>query len=105
MRNYWLHRAEEIIETEVILVKNAGETRVWYEKMSNSLPIIYPEKKPRHPDEFGPQIGTAHHLRLTRHGIEAVLKSERRYQRLSFYVLHDKINQPNEPFWVVFYKN
>jgi hypothetical protein len=105
MINYWIVRAEEIIEKEVVLIKNSGETRMWFDRMSSSIPIIYPTIKPSRPEDFTPRIGTAHHLRLTRHGIEAVLKSQRRYQRLDFYVLHDKINQPKEPFWVVFYKN
>jgi hypothetical protein len=103
MINYWIERAEEIIEKEVVLVKNSGETRMWFDKMFSSLPIIYPNKKPSRPDEFTPRIGSAKHLKLTRFGIEAVLKTHRKYQRLNFYVLHDKINQPHEPFWVIFY--
>lgn len=105
MINYWIHRAEEITEKEVILVKNSGETRMWFDKMFSSIPIIYPSKKPSKVEDFTPRIGTAHHLKLSRFGIEAVLKSPRKFQRLNFYVLHDKINHPNEPFWVVFYKN
>jgi hypothetical protein len=105
MLNYWISRTEEIVEKEVILVKNSGETRMWFDKMAYSIPIIYPVKTPTHPGDFVPRVGTAHHLKLTKHGIEAVLKSQRRYQRLKFYVLHDKINQPSEPFWVVLHKN
>ena len=78
MLNYWIARAEEIVEKEVILVKNNGETRRWFDKMFSSIPIIFPIKKPSHSGDFTPKIGTAHHLKLTRQGIEAVLKSQRR---------------------------
>lgn len=67
------------------------------------LPAIFPEKKPQKITDFAPKVGIAHHLRLTRHGIEAVIKSPRKYHRMNFYVLHDKINCPSDPFWVVFY--
>jgi hypothetical protein len=101
MNNYWLDRASETIEKEVILVKNSKETKMWYNKMSILIPIIAPLHKPQQPGDFVPQVGVAHNLKLSRHGIEAVLKTSRKYQRFSFYVLHDKINQPLEPFWVV----
>jgi hypothetical protein len=105
MINYWLDRAAAIIEQEVILVKIAPETKNWYDKMPSVLPIIYPGiEKPRQPSEFGPKVGIAHHLRYTRYGIEAVVKAPRKYHKLSYYVLHDKINHPGEPFWVVVYK-
>lgn len=103
MINYWIERAEAIIEKEVILVKSSGETRMWFDRMPPTLPIIYTNTKPTKPNEFTPKIGIAHHIKLTRFGIEAVLKSQRRYNRLNFYVIHDKINQPKEPFWVIFY--
>lgn len=105
MINYWLSRAAVIMEREVILVKNSPETKVWYDKMPNVLPVIFPERKqPSYPAEFGPKVGIAHHLHYTRFGIEAVIKAPRKYQRLHYYVLHDKINQPSDPFWVIVYK-
>lgn len=104
MINFWLARSEEILEKEVILVKNSNETRAWFDKMASSIPIIYPGKKPTQPESFTPKIGIAHHVKLTRFGIEAVLKTQRKYLRFHFYVLHDKINQPYNPFWVVIYK-
>lgn len=105
MINYWLNRAAVIVEQEVILVKNSPETKIWYDKMPNVLPIIFPQKKqPSFPSEFGPKVGIAHHIRYTRFGIEAVLKAPRKYQRMNYYVLHDKINQPSDPFWVIAYK-
>jgi hypothetical protein len=106
MRNYWLNRAETILEQEVVLVKNSTETKNWFNKMPHVLPVIYPEiKQPTCPAEFGPKVGIAHHLRYTRFGIEAVLKAPRKYHRLNYYVLHDKINMPSDPFWVILYKN
>jgi hypothetical protein len=103
MNNYWLDRSLQIVEKEVILVKNSKETKMWYNKMSIVIPIIAPDNKPHQPEDFHPKVGVAHNLKLGRHGIEAVLKTPRKYQRFSFYVLHDKINQPLEPFWVVLF--
>ncbi len=106
MMNYWLNRADAILEQELVLVKSSTETKNWFNKMPVVLPVIYPEvKQPACPSEFGPKVGIAHHLRYTRFGIEAVLKAPRKYHRLDYYVLHDKINMPHDPFWVVLYKN
>jgi hypothetical protein len=105
MTNYWLERGLVIVEREMILVKAAPETKGWYDKMPTVLPIIVPERKqPRYPSEFTPKVGVAHHLRYTRFGIEGVVKMPRKYHRMKLYVLHDKIAQPSEPFWVVVYK-
>lgn len=105
MINYWLDRAATVVERELILVKSSPETKNWYDRMPSVIPVIYPEKKqPSFPSEFGPRVGLAHHLRYTRHGIEAVLKAPRKFHRLNYYVLHDKINQPSDPFWVILYK-
>ncbi len=106
MNNYWLERAYTIIEKEVVLVKNTPETKGWYDRMPTVLSVIYPDRKqPRYPAEFAPKVGIAHHLRYTRYGIEGVLKMPRLYHRLNLYVLHDKIAQPKEPFWVILHKN
>jgi len=105
MRNYWLNRAYAIIENELVLVKNSPETKNWYDKMPNVIPVIFPDRKqPNSPSEFGPRVGIAHHLRYTKHGIEAVMKLPRKYHRLDYYVLHDKVNMPSDPFWVIVYK-
>ena len=104
MINFWLARAATIVEREVILVKNTSDTKAWYDKMPNTLPIIYPSKKqPTNPSEFGPKVGMVHHLRHTRFGIEGVFKAPRKYHRMQYYVLHDKINYPSSPFWVIIY--
>jgi hypothetical protein len=106
MINHWLHRAETILEQELILVRSSAETKNWFDRMPHVLPIIYPEvKQPATPSEFGPKVGIAHHLRYTNFGIEAVFKAPRKYHRLSYYVLHDKINQPSDPFWIILYKS
>ena len=105
MINYWLNRAAAIMEQELVLVKSSPETKNWYDKMPSTLPVIYPEvKQPASPSEFGPKVGIAYHLKYTRFGIEAVLKAPRKYHRMSYYVLHDKINMPSDPFWVIIYK-
>ncbi len=106
MINYWLDRAAAILERELILVKSSPETKNWFERMPSVLPVILPEvKQPACPSEFGPKVGIAHHLRYTRFGIEAVLKAPRKYHRLQYYVLHDKVNMPSDPFWVILFKN
>jgi len=106
MRNYWLERALAMVEKEVVLVKNAPETKNWYDRMPTVLPVIWPDKKqPSIPSEFSPKVGVAHHLRYTRFGIEAVLKTPKKYHQFAYYVLHDKVNQPIDPFWVILYKN
>jgi len=106
MMNYWLNRGEAILEQELVLVKSSSETKAWFNKMPNVLPVIFPERKqPACPSEFGPKVGIAHHLRYSNFGIEAVLKAPRKFHRLNFYVLHDKINQPSDPFWVILYKS
>ena len=106
MINYWLIRSAAILENELILVKNSPETKNWYDKMPNVIPVIFPNiKQPSCPSEFGPKVGIAHHLRYTRHGIEGILKAARKYHRLNYYVLHDRLNQPSDPFWVILYKN
>jgi hypothetical protein len=105
MTNYWLERAYETMENEVVLVKNTPETKGWYDRMPSILPVIIPAvKQPRYPAEFTPKVGIVHHLRYTRFGIEGVLKMGRKYHRMNLYVLHDKTNQPYEPFWVILYK-
>lgn len=105
MINYWLERANSLLEKEVVLVKNSTETRNWYDRMPNIIPIFYPIKKqPTSPTEFEPKVGIANHLRYTKFGIEAVLKMPRKYHRLAYYVLYDNINRPIDPFCVILYR-
>lgn len=105
MLNYWIERGLTPIENEVILVKSDKETKHWYEKMPSLVPVMFTESRNlRHPEDYGPKIGLAHHLRLTKFGIEAVIKAPRKCHRYPYFVIHDKINCPQSPFWVVFYK-
>jgi hypothetical protein len=106
MTNYWLDRAEAIMERELIIVKSSPETKNWYNRMPSVIPIIYPDKKqPTYPSEFGPKVGIAHHLRYNNHGIEAVMKAPRKYHRLNCYVLYDQVNQPADPFWIILFRS
>ena len=105
MINFWIARSMDMMEREVVLVKSAPETKGWYDKMPSVISVICPEKqRPRYPAEFAPKVGMAHQLRYTRFGIEGVVKMPRKYHRMKLYVLHDKIAQPSEPFWVILYK-
>lgn len=104
-KNYWLDRANVMVEEEVILVKQTPTTQAWFDKMPKQIPAIYPDVKYLTINDFGPQVGIAHHMRLSKWGIEGVLKVPKRYFRMTFYVLYDKVQKPNDPFWVVFHKN
>lgn len=102
--NYWTERTDAVVEKEVLLVKASSNTSVWYNKMPVTLPIICPVLRvPKQPQDFTPKVGVAYHLKLSRFGIEGILKTQRKYQRYNNYVLYD-INQLNCPFWVVLYK-
>lgn len=102
MKNFWIDRAMAIIETEILLVKQSAKTKKWFDLMPAKIPVICPEvKKLTRPEHFLPQIGNVHHIRLTKLGIEAVLKIPKKYRKYSLYVLYDNNIKPNEPFWVV----
>lgn len=100
--NYWMDLSAAIIENEIILVKASSTTKHWFDRMPPKIKAIFPENKPVHPEDFSPIVGEAHHLRLTKWGIEGVLKAPRRFHRYSNYVLYNQ-NQV-EPFWVVFHR-
>jgi hypothetical protein len=102
--NYWLVRAMTVYENEVVLVNDSPNTKNWFDKMSQTIPVIAPSAKPAIPEDFEPTIGLAHHLRLTKWGIEGVLKIPRKYHRWQRYVIYDTKNQPKQPFWVILYK-
>jgi len=105
MKNYWIDRSMAIIEEELILVKSTPTTQAWYDRMPKQIPAIYPDRITPTISAFGPQIGIAHHMRLSKWGIEGVLKIPRKFFRMSFYVLYEKNQNPNQPFWVVFHNN
>ncbi len=102
MRNFWLDRAETVIETERLLVKQSDTAQAWYGKMPSVIPMILPGQAVfRIAEDFGPRVGEVRHLRLTRMGIEGVLRAARKYHRLASYVYYDSQIQPAKPFWVV----
>ena len=104
MTNYWLDYSMQVVEKELILVKAAPTTHSWFEKMPSKIPVCYPAGEITGPGDYGPEIGYAHHLRLTKFGIEAVLKVSRKYHRLPFYVFYNASYVPKKPFWVVIHK-
>lgn len=105
MMNHWLNRALEIIEVEKIILKQGHQSQNWYNKMPKIIPAICPDVlQPKSPEEFQPQVGLVHHLRLTKFGIEGVLKAPRKYHRYLSYILYDSKNKPNNPFWLILHK-
>ncbi len=104
--NYWLDRSMAIVEKETILVKPSPNTQAWFDKMPSIIPACCPLTKIiGSPQDYGPKIGHAHHLRMTKFGIEGVLKASRKYHRYSFYVFYNAVFQPTEPFWIVFHRD
>ena len=95
-----------LTENEIILVKPSPQTQAWFDKMPPIIPACHPGCKliNGHGD-YGPKVGQAHHLRMTKFGIEGVLKTNRKYHRYRFYVLYNKVFQPAEPFWIIFHKD
>ena len=107
--NYWLERSNMIIEKEVILVKPSHMNKAWLIYAVHTMPSIIPAACPavryiHKAEDFGEKIGTAHHLRMTKFGIEAIIKVARRYLRYNYYVLKSNLI-PFEPFWVIFHKD
>ncbi len=102
MENYWIQRSLTIVESEVILVKASPTTREWFDRMPRYLTAICPDLIPV--EFFGPKIGHAYHIRLTKWGIEGILKAPRKFHRYQLFVLFDNAKQPQEPFWLVLHK-
>jgi hypothetical protein len=104
--NYWLDRSMATMEKELILVKQSPNTQAWFNKMPSIIPACCPLSKTiKSAEEYGPKVGQAHHLRMTKYGIEGVLKAARKYHRYSFYVFYNSVFKPNEPFWIVFHRD
>ncbi len=103
VNNYWLDRAMAVCENELILVKASPNTQDWFDKMPKQIPAIYPEIQLTDPEDFAPKVGYAHHMRMTRFGIEGVLKLPKKLHKLQFHVLYAKWLRPYDPFWVVLY--
>lgn len=106
MINYWLDRSMALLEEEVLLVKSSPNLKKWFDKMPKALPACYSEVQVINDEEdYGPKVGLAHHLKLTKFGVEGVLKVARKYHRLERYVYYNANLRPKDPFWVVIHKN
>jgi hypothetical protein len=102
--NYWIKRALEVTENEVLLVKASPTTQDWFRKLPNRISVIYPETKLAAPEDFGPRVGVAYGFRLTKFGIEGIIRAAKKFQRYQSYIYFDENNQPKEPFWVIIHK-
>ena len=104
MVNYWLKRANQIIEREILLVKNNMDTKRIFDEMPGKLPVIftYSPKAPAEDDYLG-KIGICHNIRMCRLGIEGVLKTAKKYHRYPLFILHNLRLSRDNPFWVVIY--
>lgn len=103
MINHWLRRANEIVEKEVLLVRNGADTNKLFHEMPSRLPVIftYNPKSPQDEDYFG-KIGVCHTIRLHNLGIEGVLKTRKKFHRYPLYVLHN-LRFTSDQYWVVVY--
>jgi hypothetical protein len=104
LKNFWLERALEVVETEILLVKASGNTKAWFNKMPSRIPAIFPSNLLKTAEDYAPIVGYAVHLRISRFGIEGVLRAPRKYHRYKHYVIYDLKNHPGEPFWLVIHR-
>lgn len=72
--------------------------------MPSRLPAIFPSSPLTTAGDYGPTVGYAVHLRVSRFGIEGVLRAPRKYHRYKYYVIYDIKNHPGEPFWLVLHR-
>jgi hypothetical protein len=106
MLNHWLILANAVLENEILLLKDNLITRSWYMKMPTTIPAICPDVEVlSEKNHFAPQVGIVHHMRLTRLGIEAILKAPRKYHRMQHDVFYDTRFTEGMPFWMVLRKN
>jgi hypothetical protein len=102
MLNYWLNLANAVLENEFLLLTDNQVTRSWYMKMPPTIPAICPEFEIlSEKNHFSPQVGVVHHMRLTRLGVEAILKAPKKYHRMKHEVFYDTRFTEGTPFWVV----
>lgn len=104
MINYWLKRANEVAEKEVLLCKNGPDLHQLLKDMPGKLPVIF-TYNPKTPmaDDFLGRIGVCHTIRQCKFGIEGVLKSAKKYHRFPLYVLHNANLNRDHPYWVIIY--
>jgi hypothetical protein len=97
MKNYWIERATQIVDNEVQLMAPSATADKWFAIMGPRLPTWYFA-----PDIQGFQVGWTHHIRLTRLGIEGVIRVARKYHRLEHKLcFHEQEVNPDDQFWVV----
>lgn len=101
MGNFWINRITELYEKETVLVKPHPSLSIWYNQMSESLPIIAPVKQPVQASEYVPIVGRCHHMRISKWGLEGVLKMPRKFHKYEHYMIFSQKVMPQEPFWVV----
>ena len=89
MKNFWIERALEVVETEMLLVKVNTNTKTWFNKMPSRIPAICPSTPLKTSEDYTPTVGYAAHLRVSRFVIEGVLRAPRKYHRLKYYVIYD----------------
>lgn len=104
MINHWLKRASEIVEKEVLLVRNTNDTMRIFHDMPAKLPVIftYNPQTPEGDDYLG-KIGVCHTIRMCKFGIEGVLKTAKKYHRYPLYILHNINLSREHPYWVIVY--
>ena len=98
MKNYWIERATQIIENEVRLMGPSKVADQWFAMMGPRIPTWYFEPDL---DIEGFQVGWTHSIRLTRLGIEGVIRAARKYQRYDHNLCYRQESNPDDRFWVV----
>jgi hypothetical protein len=96
MKNFWIERATQIIEEEVQLLEPSSKASQWFAIMGPRLPTYYFE-----PEIPGIQVGWTHSIRLTRLGIEGVIRAARKYHRYNHRLHYHQEAHPDDQFWVV----
>jgi hypothetical protein len=106
MINHWLNLANTILENEMLLLADNSVTRNWYFKMPATIPAICPDMEIlSEPSHFTPQIGIVHHMRLTKLGVEGVLKAPKKYHKMAHEVYFDQRFTSDIQFWMVLRRN
>lgn len=107
MINFWLERSSEIIENDVLLVRDNGDIKRWHNMMPKVIPAIFNTVKTKTPvlSAFSNQIGSVHTIRMMKIGLEGTLEASRKYHKYPLYLLYNPKLTPKNHFWVVVYKN
>jgi hypothetical protein len=100
MKNFWIERAESIVEREVLLISTGPLANRWFAQMSPRIPTWIKDSQAKY------QVGWTHSIRLTSLGIEGVIRTARKYQRYPHALLRNMAS-PNssEEFVVILEKS